>query len=119
MNYQEVVKRLGMIQHIEGGYFKETYRSPLEVNGRSLMSVIYYMLCSDSAIDHWHSNKSDIVHFHIQGSPIRYLVLHLDGRLEEFTLGQELEKGHVMQLTVPGNTWKACYLLEGEYGLIS
>lgn len=24
-----------------------------------------------------------------------------------------------MQLMVPGNTWKACYLLDGEYGLIS
>lgn len=24
-----------------------------------------------------------------------------------------------MQLVVPGNTWKACHLLEGKFGLIT
>jgi predicted cupin superfamily sugar epimerase len=84
------------------------------------LTVIYYLLSSESAIDHWHMNKSDIVHFHQQGGPIRYIVLYPhDGHLEQHTLGQNIAKGEVMQLAVPGNTWKACYLLEGDYGLIS
>lgn len=84
------------------------------------MTVIYYMLCKDSSIDHWHTNKSDIMHFHLQGGPLRYLVLDpQDGKLHQYTLGQDISKGETMQLLVPGGTWKACYLLEGDYGLIS
>ncbi len=39
------------------------------------------MLTDESCIDYWHMNTSDIVHFHIQGGPIKYIVLHLDGKL--------------------------------------
>lgn len=83
------------------------------------MTVIYYLLTHDSAINHWILNKSDIMHFHLQGGPIKYLLLYPDGRLEEHTLGQDIARGEVMQLMVPAATWKACFLLEGDYGLIS
>jgi uncharacterized protein len=120
MSYKELIAQLGLTEHIEGGYFKKTYCSPLSREGRSLMTVIYYMLCSDSPIDRWHTNKSDIVHFHHQGGSFRYFVLDPeDGSLKQYTLGQNIEKGDVLQLTVRGGTWKACYLLEGDYGLIS
>lgn len=84
------------------------------------MTVIYYMLTNDSAVDTWHMNKSDIMHFHHQGGSIHYMFIDAnDGHLEEYTLGKDIDKGEVMQLMVPGNTWKACFLLDGEYGLIS
>ena len=60
------------------------------------------------------------MHFHHQGGSIRYMFIDAaDGHLEEYTLGKDLDKGEVMQLMVRGNTWKACSLLDGEYGLIS
>jgi uncharacterized protein len=46
-------------------------------------------------------------------------MIHCDGRMEENVLGQNIAKGEVLQLLVPGNTWKGCFLTEGEYGLTS
>lgn len=119
MNSKEVIEKLNLEAHIEGGYFRRTYQSPNQHNNRLFMSVIYYMLTSDSPVNHWHLNKSDIMHFHLQGASIRVFLIYPDGRLEEHILGQNIAKGEVLQVLVPGNTWKGCYLTEGEYGLTS
>jgi len=34
-------------------------------------------------------------------------------------MGNDIEKGELLQLTVSKNTWKAFVLLSGDYGLIS
>lgn len=57
-------------------------------------------------------NKSDIVHFYHKGGPIRYYILFPeDGHLEEYTMGSDIDKGQVLQLTVVRNTWKSSILL--------
>ena len=77
------------------------------------------MLTSDSPVNHWHLNKSDIMHFHLQGASIKVFLIYPDGRLEEHILGQNIAKGETLQVLVPGNTWKGCFLTEGKYGLTS
>ena len=47
MNKEEIIKRFKMIPHIEGGYFKETYRSAINYksNQRLIIKVIkHYIL---------------------------------------------------------------------------
>ena len=81
MNKEEIIQRLGLIEHVEGGYFAETYRSDIDIDTdraekkRSILTSIYYMLTSDRPIDHFHCNQSDILHYFQAGSAITYLTL--------------------------------------------
>lgn len=124
MNKYDLIEKLSLVEHIEGGYFQETYRSNLTTNTdikrgeRKLLTSIYYMLTDNRPVDHFHKNKSDIIHYFHGGSPVTYLVLELNGKLSKFQLGFDVTKGHVPQLLVPKDYWKAAILEEGEFGLL-
>ncbi|MEM8829597.1 MAG: cupin domain-containing protein [Cyanobacteria bacterium P01_G01_bin.19] len=124
MNKEEIIQHLGLVEHVEGGYFTETYRSELEVDTdridkkRSILTSIYYMLTSDRPIDHFHRNQSDILHYFQRGSAITYLILSQAGELSKVKLGLDFARGEVAQLLVPGGYWKAAVLEQGEFGLL-
>lgn len=116
---QALIEKLNLKEHIEGGYFSRTYQSPLESAERPFMTSIFYMLTSDSSLGHFHKNKSDIMHYFHLGSPISYLIITPDGKLERCTLGPDVLQGHSLQLLVKGGYWKASILEKGEFGLLS
>jgi len=137
MDKHGIINLLDLSPHIEGGYFKQTYRSPIPVmtdssadinrkclsqeacSRRNLLTSIYYMLTDDSPIGYLHKNSSDIIHYFHAGSALKYILLSPEGKLEEKILGPDLEKGQQLQLIVAAGCWKATELIEGEYGLIS
>ncbi len=125
MNKRQLIEKLSLEAHIEGGYFSRTYNSELKTGiafdskPRSLLSSIFYMLTDDSPIGHLHKNKSDIIHYFHGGSPLTYLIIAPDGNLERKVLGFDLDKGQQLQLIVRGGCWKASELESGEFGLIS
>jgi predicted cupin superfamily sugar epimerase len=124
MNKQQLIDSLSLVEHVEGGYFAETHRSAetistiREGSDRAVLTSIYYLLTDDRPIDHFHKNQSDILHYFHLGSPITYLLLHPDGRLDRVQMGSDPNLGHVLQLLVPGGCWKAAVLERGEFGLI-
>jgi predicted cupin superfamily sugar epimerase len=125
MNKHDLIQYLRLHEHIEGGYFGETYQSSLEFPGdnstspRPLMSSIYYLLTDDRPIGHFHLNQSDILHFFQAGSPLTYLTINPVGHLEKFILGADVTQGQQPQLLVRGGYWKASFLADGEFGLLS
>jgi predicted cupin superfamily sugar epimerase len=124
MNTEELIRYLNLREHIEGGYFYETHRSPTtmiterEGRERPILTSIYYLLTQERPVDHFHKNRSDILHYFHLGEAITYLLLYPDGRLERVKLGNNLEAGEVLQLLVPGGCWKAAILENGDFGLI-
>ncbi|MEL6939890.1 MAG: cupin domain-containing protein [Cyanobacteria bacterium J06598_1] len=128
MTKQDLIKQLSLVEHVEGGYFSETYRSTenmdtaveeaREGNSRSVMTSIYYLLTDDRPVDHLHQNKSDIMHYFQAGSPITYILVDLEGKLSRVKLGMAIAQGEVPQLLVPKGYWKAAVLESGEYGLL-
>lgn len=121
MSSEAVVSKLGLIRHEEGGWFKETFRSPemiacpdREGGERSLLTTIHYMLDTGTPRGLLHRNKSPIIHFYEGGGDLRYITVSPSGDLLETLLGAEHEK----QLHVPGGYWKASQLLTGDYGLV-
>jgi hypothetical protein len=124
MNKEEIIKKLNMSQHIEGGYFTETYRSQDKVEvdrvgeERSVMTSIFYMLTDDSPTDYFHKNIHDIVHYFQSGSPLTYRIIHPNGKFEKIKLGMNIDAGEVPQLIVKGGCWKAATLSSGEYALV-
>ncbi len=124
MNKQDWIEQLSLVEHVEGGYFSETYRAseqietPREGSERAVMTSIYYLLTDDRPVDHLHQNKSDIMHYFQAGSAITYLLIDLQGKLSKVKLGLDLKRGQVPQLLVPKGYWKAAVLESGEYGLL-
>ncbi|WOJ96300.1 cupin domain-containing protein [Congregibacter brevis] len=124
---QELIKRLDLEGHVEGGFYRRTYeatgqsRVPSETGERFSMTSIYYLLTAEGPVGHFHQNRSDIVHYFHLGDPIEYVLIHPNGELETVIMGPDPREGHQLQLTVPGGVWKASRLTTGEqgYGLIS
>jgi predicted cupin superfamily sugar epimerase len=124
MNKQFWIDKLSLVEHIEGGYFSETYRATEKIatlregSQRSVMTSIYYLLTDDRPVDRLHKNQSDIMHYFHAGSSITYILVDMGGKLHKVKLGLDLSQGEVPQLLVPGGYWKAAVLEAGEYGLV-
>jgi len=63
---------------------------PYATTPRYLMTSIFYMLTDESPINYLHVNHGDIMHYFHVGSPLDYLITHLDGQLERVRLGNKL-----------------------------
>ena len=106
----------------EGGYLKETFRSPEKIptpgrdgGERSVFTTIYYMISLELGGKNFlHSNKSDSVHYFHDGWPAKYILVSPKGEVTEYVLGRDVAKGHVPQLRVPGGFLKAGKILEEE-----
>ncbi|CAH2805940.1 MAG: FIG018171: hypothetical protein of Cupin superfamily [uncultured Paraburkholderia sp.] len=113
----ELIRRLGLELHPEGGYFSETYRAAARVTRssgladsttRSASTAIYYLLC-DGAHSAWHRIQSDEVwHFFYAGEPLNVHVLGEHGMLVTHRLGNALtDTQAVFQAVVPAGLWFA------------
>jgi uncharacterized protein len=113
---------------IEGGFFRETYRSPQVIpasalggrygSDRPASTCIYYLLTSDT-VSRMHRLPSDeVFHFYL-GDPVEMLVLHAAGSGSTATLGLDLMAGQRPQVLVPGGNWQGCMLADGgDYALL-
>jgi len=123
MNKKQVIDKLQLEEHVEGGYFRRTYESSMQISvkqqPRHLLTSIYYLLSDDSPIGHFHQNHSDIIHYYHLGGVLKYYLISPQGELKIVLLGHDMEQGQQLQLTVPGGYWKASMLINGEFGLIS
>ena len=118
-----ITEILDLKGHVEGGFFRRTYESDytLELDdtreSRLSMTSIFYLLSSESPLGQFHSNRSDIMHFFHMGDPIKYYMIDPEGNLTTAVMGHDIRSGQVLQLFVPGGTWKASKIEEaGEYG---
>ena len=121
---KEVIKTLGLKHHpIEGGYFRETFRSnektlrgalPQRFDGdRSFMTQIYYVI-SPNRISSLHKMLADETwHFYL-GSPINLVEITPDGKVIETKMGTDLSAGQVPQYTVANGNWLGAWNLEPD-----
>ena len=107
---------LDLAPHPEGGWFRETWRSPLDLEGlpgypgaRGAGTAIYYLLGPGES-SAWHRVRSaELWLWHRGGS----LTLTLGGAGDspgdavQHILGGEVEAGEVPQLLVPPGVWQS------------
>ncbi|MDF8364542.1 cupin domain-containing protein [Achromobacter anxifer] len=118
-----LIRRLDLLPHPEGGYYRETYRAADPVTRgdgarRSASTAIYYLLC-DGAWSTWHRIRSDeLWHFHA-GDALHIHVLAPDGGYACLRLGDALkDPGAAFQAVVPAGCWFAAELADpGGYAL--
>ncbi len=103
---------------IEGGYFRETYRTPqsVELSGfrgpRSLKTAIFYLLTPDTFSRMHRVPGDEMFHFYL-GDAVEMLQLAPDGSGEVITMGSRIEDGHQLQHVVPGGYWQGARLVNG------
>jgi uncharacterized protein len=102
---------LGLLPHREGGYFRETYRSPIQIptpaGMRSLTTAILYMLTASDP-SRFHRLRFDEVWFFHGGAQVEMVFLD---PLETVVIGPEAP-----QALAPGGRWMAARVLEGVSG---
>ena len=124
MTADDVIRLLQLQPHpVEGGFFRETYRSaaalpasalPAHGADRHVSTAIYYLL-KPGHVSELHVLPGDeVFHFYL-GAPVQMLQLWPDGTGREVVLGSDLAAGAVPQLVVPGGVWQGTRLL-GEEG---
>jgi predicted cupin superfamily sugar epimerase len=104
----------------EGGYFAETYRSPVEISqnisgrpvSRNLGTAIYYLLTPDTFSSMHQLRGDEVFHFYL-GDPVEMLQLKADGTGELIILGPDIERGMRPQALVPGGVWQGSRLAKG------
>jgi predicted cupin superfamily sugar epimerase len=122
---QEIIASLGLKPHpIEGGYFRETYRSaptiPTESlpsgyfarGNRSFGTAIYYLLTPETFSELHRLPTEEVFHLYM-GGPVRMLQLAPGESGREVVLGTDLAAGERPQVVVPPGVWQGSALEPG------
>ena len=102
----QIIARLGLQPHPEGGHFRETFRDPaVDAKGRSRSTAIYFLLAKGER-SHWHRiDAVEIWHWHA-GAALD-LSIHDDSGSRLLRLGCDLAAGELPQAIVPVHAWQA------------
>lgn len=122
------IEKLKLEKHPEGGYFKEVYRSAEKLDADSLparyssdrnMATSIYFLLKGDEFSSFHRIQSDETWHFYAGSTLELFVLENDGKLTRFLLGQNIEVGEHLQLTIPRNHWFGARVVDAKsYSLL-
>jgi uncharacterized protein len=108
----EVVARLALVPHPEGGWYRETWRhEPPPGGGRPAGTAIYYLLAAGQR-SHWHRVDATEIWHHYAGAPLRLSIQSGESQSGEspvttVLLGPDLAAGQVPQAIVPESAWQA------------
>ena len=107
------INKLNLKEHLEGGYFVETYKSSKlvdipEYDGpRHACTAIYYLLTGELFAS-FHKMKSDeLWHFYAGSSLTLHIIETGSGRLRQVTLGANIDNGESFQVVVNSGSWFA------------
>jgi uncharacterized protein len=102
----EIIARLDLKPHPEGGHFRETFRDPrVDANGRSVSTAIYFLLARGER-SHWHRIDAVEVWHYYAGSPLTLEIADGDSQ-RGIRLGPDLAAGETPQAIVPAQAWQA------------
>lgn len=111
----DIIARLDLKPHPEGGHFRETFRDPRMSNGRAVSTAIYFLLARGER-SHWHRvDAAEVWHWY-GGAPL-VLAIAEDGHQRSLRLGNNLAAGEEPQAVVPTGAWQSAESL-GEWTLV-
>ncbi len=110
---------------IEGGYYRQAYRSSEEIPAHSLPerygderkpfgTGIYYLLTdAPNSFSAFHRLLTDeLFHFYL-GDPLEVTLLFPAGKSQQVLLGQDILHGQCLQLAVPAGVWQGSRVVPG------
>ncbi|MCA6125590.1 cupin domain-containing protein [Bradyrhizobium sp. WSM 1704] len=113
----EIIARLDLKPHPEGGHFRETFRDERrDASGRSYSTSIYFLLARDER-SHWHRVDAVEIWHYYAGAPLRLQIAQDGGSRQMVALGPDVAGGEQPQAIVPANAWQAAES-SGEWTLV-
>jgi hypothetical protein len=115
----ELVLRLGLAPHPEGGWYREVFRSPQRVEpgggrpARSALTTIDFVL-ERGQFSAWHRVLSDEVWHLLEGGPLRLWLASPDG---SGARAVDLAAGETQRQVVPASWWQSAEPL-GEFAYV-
>jgi len=106
MDADAIIAALGLLQHPEGGWYREIHRSAAARNQRAAVTSIYYLLKA-SERSHWHRiDAEEIWHFHA-GAPLEVSISRDGVDSANSILGLNSSVGERPQIVVPKGAWQS------------
>ncbi|HMJ45605.1 MAG TPA: cupin domain-containing protein [Pseudolabrys sp.] len=111
----DIIAKLDLKPHPEGGHYRETFRDARLIDGRAASTAILFLLARGER-SHWHRvDAVEIWHYHT-GAPLKLSIV--DGASEQIIrLGADIHNDEVPQVTVPAQAWQAAESL-GDWTLV-
>ncbi|KPP84752.1 MAG: hypothetical protein HLUCCA08_12040 [Rhodobacteraceae bacterium HLUCCA08] len=105
MTAQDIIARLGLAPHPEGGHYRQTWSAPGP--GRASATCIHFLLAAGER-SHWHKVDADEIWlFHVGAPLILSIAAAQTGPRHDHLLGPDLDTGQQPQRIVPANHWQA------------
>ena len=113
----DIIRKLALKPHPEGGNYRETFRDTHLINGRPASTAILFLLARGER-SHWHRiDAVEVWHWHA-GAPLALATAAgARGPVERITLGCDLAAGERPQAVVPAHIWQAAESL-GDWTLV-
>jgi predicted cupin superfamily sugar epimerase len=119
----ELIAQLKLQPHLEGGFYREIFRSasmvaPADGRGvRAALTTIYFLL-PEGAVSRWHRVASDEVWHLYEGGPLELLELDAECRvLSRHRLTTVAANSEAPVCTIPAGHWQAARPLS-DYALV-
>ncbi|MEM9585224.1 MAG: cupin domain-containing protein [Pseudomonadota bacterium] len=111
MTADELIDRLALERHPEGGWYRQTWVA--EGTGRAAGTCIYFLL-KQGERSHWHKvDAGEIWHFYA-GTPLTLSLSETDqGPAKDLRLGPDFTQGQAPQIIVPEGWWQAANAPDG------
>ncbi|WP_420548614.1 cupin domain-containing protein [Curvivirga sp.] len=117
MTPKDIIEKLQMQPHPEGGWYVETYREQPQDGGRGASTCIYYLLEKGQS-SHWHKVTDADEVWHWYAGEALLLSLSTDGHdVSDIVLGPDLLNGQQPQGIVPADVWQVAKPL-GDWVLV-
>jgi predicted cupin superfamily sugar epimerase len=111
----DIIRKLGLNPHPEGGHYRETFRDARLIGGRAASTAILFLLARGER-SHWHRVDAVEIWHYYAGAPLKLEIV--DGSKEEIVrLGADIHADEVPQVTVPARAWQAAEST-GEWTLV-
>jgi len=103
----DVIARLELRPHPEGGHYRETFRdSRTDAGGRALSTAIYFLLARGER-SHWHRIDAVEIWHYYAGDPLTLRIAHDGGVQHTIRLGPDAAADQRPQAIVPAQAWQA------------
>lgn len=116
---QEMIDRLGLRAHPEGGHYRETWRGPPGPGGRPAGTAILFLLAAGER-SHWHRVDAAEVWLHHEGDPLHLAVVAAGSAQQVTRLGPashaESSDDTVPQVVVPPDAWQSAEPAAADVG---
>ena len=116
LSEKDIIARLNLAPHPEGGWYRETFRDTAGPDGRGASSLIYFLLGAGD-VSEWHRVDAVEVWHYYAGAPLVITISPNGHDAHAQHLGCDFATGQRPQIVVPAGHWQTAVSL-GAWTLV-